>query len=62
MAPAALPGTDRIYLGHELFIHCAGRVRINSFDPSAPNFDPDRLKTFVRARRIIGISQIPEIG
>ena len=51
-----------IYLGHEQFIHCAGRVRINSFDPSAPNFDPDRLKTFVRARRVIGISQIPEIG
>ena len=51
-----------IYLGNQEFIHCAGRVRINSFDPSAPNFDPDRLRTFVRARRVIGISQIPEVG
>jgi hypothetical protein len=51
-----------IYLGEKEFIHCAGRVRINSFDETAPHYDPDRLNTFVRARRLIGISQIPEVG
>ncbi|MEX2116967.1 MAG: C40 family peptidase [Bacteroidota bacterium] len=51
-----------IYLGGKEFIHCAGRVRINSFDESAPHYDPDRLNTFVRARRVIGISSIPEVG
>ena len=51
-----------IYLGEKEFIHCAGRVRINSFDETAPHYDPDRLNTFVRARRVIGISPIPEVG
>lgn len=51
-----------IYLGNQEFIHCAGKVRVNSFDPEAPHYDPERLKTFVRARRLIGVSQIPEIG
>ncbi len=51
-----------IYLGEKEFIHCAGRVRINSFDETAPHYDPDRLNSFVRARRVIGISPIPEVG
>lgn len=51
-----------IYLGKKEFIHCAGRVRINSFDSTASHFDPDRLNTFVRARRVIGTSNVPEIG
>ncbi len=51
-----------IYLGKKEFIHCAGRVRINSLDPTAPNFDEDRLKTFVRAKRVIGLPSIPEVG
>jgi len=51
-----------IYLGKKEFIHCSGRVRINSLDPSAPNFDEDRLNTFVRAKRVIGISSVPEVG
>ncbi len=51
-----------IYLSQKEFIHCAGRVRVNSFDPSAANFDEPRLKTLVRARRIIGASQIPEVS
>lgn len=51
-----------IYLGKKEFIHCSGRVRVNSFDPTAPHFDPERLRTFVRARRLIGTSQVPEVG
>lgn len=51
-----------IYLGGLEFIHCAGSVRINSFDERAPHYDEERLKTFVRARRVIGISPIPEVG
>lgn len=51
-----------IYLGGKEFIHCAGRVRINSFDENAPHYDPERLNTFVRARRVIGNSPIPEVG
>lgn len=51
-----------IYLGGKEFIHCAGRVRINSFDENAPHYDPERLNTFVRARRVIGTSPIPEVG
>ncbi|MEX2189606.1 MAG: C40 family peptidase [Bacteroidota bacterium] len=51
-----------IYLGEKEFIHCAGKVRINSFDENAPHYDPERLNTFVRARRVIGISQISEVG
>ncbi|HEX9615250.1 MAG TPA: C40 family peptidase [Bacteroidota bacterium] len=51
-----------IYLGDKEFIHCAGRVRINSFDENAPHFDEERARTFVRARRLIGNSPIPEVG
>lgn len=51
-----------IYLGDKEFIHCAGRVRINSFDENAPHYDSERLNTFVRARRVIGIPRIPEVG
>ena len=51
-----------IYLGKKEFIHCSVRVRINSLDPAAPNFDSDRLNSFVRAKRVIGISSIPEVG
>jgi len=49
-----------IYLGQQEFIHCAGKVRVNSFDPTHPNFDEERLRTYVRSRRLIGISQVPE--
>ncbi len=51
-----------IYLGNKEFIHCAGRVRVNSFDSTASHFDRDRLNTFVRARRLIGTSHVPEVG
>lgn len=51
-----------IYLGNKEFIHCAGRVKVNSFDESAPHYDPDRLNTFVRARRVMNADQVPEVG
>lgn len=34
------------------FIHSAGRVRINSMNPDAPNHDASELKRFLRAKRI----------
>ncbi len=43
-----------IYIGNLEFIHEAGRVKINSFDESKPNFSKFRLDHFIRARRIIG--------
>ena len=42
-----------IYLGNLEFIHAAGRVRINSLDRSKTNFAEDRLKTFIKAKRIL---------
>jgi gamma-D-glutamyl-L-lysine dipeptidyl-peptidase len=42
-----------IYLGDLEFIHASGRVRINSFDKTKSNFAEDRLKTFIRAKRIL---------
>lgn len=45
-----------IYLQDRQFIHTPGGsgVRIDSFDPAAPNFNDGLLKSFVRARRVIG--------
>jgi len=43
-----------IYLGNNEYIHSAGRVRINSLDKNANNFNEFRLKTFIRAKRILG--------
>ena len=45
-----------IYLQDQQFIHTPGGsgVRIDSFDPAAPNFNDGLLKSFVRARRVIG--------
>ena len=43
-----------IYIGNLEFIHEAGRVKINSFDETNPNFSKYRLDHFIRARRIIG--------
>jgi cell wall-associated NlpC family hydrolase len=45
-----------IYLQDQQFIHTPGGsgVRIDSFDPAAPNYNDGLLKSFVRARRVIG--------
>ncbi len=42
-----------IYLGNKEFIHCSGKVSIDSFEPKAPNFNEYRYKTFVKAKRLI---------
>lgn len=38
--------------GNQEFIHSAGRVRISSMNPAAPNYDEYELKRFLRAKRI----------
>lgn len=38
--------------GNQEFIHAAGRVRINSMNPEAPNFDAFEQQRFLRAKRI----------
>lgn len=42
-----------IYLGNLEFIHSSGRVRINSFDKTKSNFAEGRLRTFIKAKRIL---------
>ncbi len=44
-----------IYLNDRKFIHCSGRVRVSSLDPSAPNYDEWHARRFVRARRFLGL-------
>lgn len=50
-----------IYLQDKQFIHEPGgsAVRIDSFDPAAPNYNENLLKILVRARRIIGATPTP---
>lgn len=45
-----------LYLGDGEFIHAAGRVRINSFDPKAWNYDA-QSETIVSARRFLDSGQ-----
>lgn len=42
-----------IYLGNKEFIHCSGKVSVDSFDPKASNFNEYRYKTFVKAKRLL---------
>ncbi|MBC3538241.1 C40 family peptidase [Rufibacter sediminis] len=56
-SPAKEGKSERIihvgmWIGNNEFIHSAGRVRINSMDPIAPNHDAYELKRFLRAKRI----------
>ncbi len=51
-----------IYLENKKFIHSSGRVKINSLDPSAPDYDEGNHKRLVRARRVIGSTHIPEVA
>ena len=41
-----------IYLDNASFIHASGEVKIQSLDPSSEIFAPERLETFIRAKRI----------
>ena len=42
-----------MWIGGGEFIHAAGRVRINSMDPAAPNHDADERARYLRARRYL---------
>ena len=42
-----------IYLGDKLFIHSSERVRISSLDPQSPLRDEHRIRTLLRARRLL---------
>ncbi|MBI4429707.1 MAG: C40 family peptidase [Ignavibacteriales bacterium] len=50
-----------IYLDNKDFIHSSGRVRYGSFNPASPYYDEFNLKRFVRARRLIPTTQMPEV-
>lgn len=41
-----------IYLGDKKFIHCAGKVKFNSFDPKSPIYSENLLGRLVKVRRI----------
>jgi cell wall-associated NlpC family hydrolase len=42
-----------IYLGDKLFIHSSERVRIASLDPESPIRDENRIRSLLRARRVL---------
>jgi gamma-D-glutamyl-L-lysine dipeptidyl-peptidase len=52
-----------LYLKDGNFIHASGMVRISSLDPSSPLFDPNKIRSFICARRLIpstpSASEIP---
>ncbi|MCX6132952.1 MAG: C40 family peptidase [Ignavibacteriales bacterium] len=52
-----------IFLEKQEFIHTPGGswVKFNSFNPAALNYSESLRKSFVRARRYVGTSQIPEV-
>lgn len=53
-----------IYLNNKELIHTPGGswVKFNSLDPAASNYSEYLRKSFVRARRYIGATKIPEIA
>ena len=53
-----------IYLGKQEFIHSPGGagVKLNSFDPSAPNYSESHRRNFVRSRRVIGVEEVSELS
>ncbi len=50
-----------IYIGNKEFIHAAGMVKINSFDPKSPIFSEYRTSMLVKARRILTSLDTPGI-
>lgn len=42
-----------IYLGNKLFLHSSERVQVNSLDPASPIRDQHRIRTLLRARRVL---------
>lgn len=49
-----------MYMNHGEYIHSSGRVRVNSFDPKAGNYNDYRSVTWLGGRRIL--SRIGESG
>jgi cell wall-associated NlpC family hydrolase len=43
-----------MWIGNYEFIHSSGRVRVSSFDSTAPNFDSYNLDRYLRTKRILG--------
>jgi len=50
-----------MYLGNNEYINSAGRVMINSLDPSKINYNSTRLSTLLEAKRVIGVMNDPGI-
>lgn len=50
-----------IYMGDNKIIHATGQVKIESLNPEDENFAPDRLATFIRAKRML-VDQPNEVG
>ena len=53
-----LDGLDKIshvgiYLGEKQFMQSSQRVRISSFDPSSPLYDPRHSRMKIYARRVL---------
>jgi len=44
-----------IYMGNYQFIHCAGKVRIDSFEPKAKNYNEYRRKALRKVKRVAKI-------
>ncbi len=42
-----------LYLGDKLFIHSSEQVHISSLDPNSPIRDENRIRTLLRARRVL---------
>ena len=42
-----------IYMGKKEFIHCSGRVKFNSFDPSSPLFSENLLQRLIKVKRVL---------
>ncbi|WP_372755317.1 NlpC/P60 family protein [Labilibaculum sp.] len=49
-----------MYMNHGEYIHSSGRVRVNSFDPKADDFNEYRSISYLGARRLMG--RIGEVG
>ncbi len=45
-----------IYLGKKLFLHASERVQVNSLDPASPIRDEHRIRTLLKARRVLPAS------
>ena len=59
--PATATTTERVthvgmWIGNNQFIHASGNVRISSFDKAAPNYDAFNMNRFLRAKRLLNVT------